>query len=163
VATKYVEGKDVQVERVAGAVHLRVTLRDDRCVMSAMVRRVFPLSDPSKFLSIQDRDGKEVAILRDVENLEPASRELIDAELDRRYFTPSIERITALKQDAGMWKFGVETQRGPAEFYVRNWRDNAHELTIGRWIILSVDGVRFEIPNLEAMDARSQRFMDQLL
>lgn len=163
MATKYVDGSEVTVERVSGAVHLRVTLRDDCCVLSATLRRVFPLSDPSGYLSLQTREGKEVAVIRNYAAMDTASRQLTDEELDRRYFTPTIDRITSLKQDAGMWKFGVDTQRGPAEFFVRNWRDSAHEISLGRWMIQSVDGVRFEIPNLEALDARSQKLMDQLL
>ncbi|MFX4470318.1 DUF1854 domain-containing protein, partial [Acinetobacter baumannii] len=82
---------------------------------------------------------------------------MFDEELDRRYFTPHVSRIDALKQDAGMWRFDVQTQRGPAQFYVRNWRDNAHETAPGRWQIMSVDGARFEILNLEELDAKSQR------
>ena len=87
----------------------------------------------------------------------------IDAHLDRRYFTPRILQIESLRQEAGMWRFVVETQRGRSEFFVRNWRDNAHEISPNRWHILSVDGGRYEIPNLEALDAQSRRLMDLLL
>jgi hypothetical protein len=87
----------------------------------------------------------------------------VNGELDRRYFTPRILRIDFLKQDAGMWKFNVETQRGLAEFYVRNWRDSAHETGGGRWQISSVDGQRYEIQSVEALDARSQALLEQLL
>ncbi|HEY0867813.1 MAG TPA: DUF1854 domain-containing protein, partial [Fimbriimonas sp.] len=61
------------------------------------------------------------------------------------------------------WRFKVRTQRGPAEFYVRNWRDSAHEIQPNRWHINSVDGGRFEIRNLESLDVDSRRLMDQIL
>ena len=58
--------------------------------------------------------------------------------------------------------YWVETQRGDAEIYVRNWRDSAYETGAGRWQILSVDGLRFTIPDINALDARSQDLLDQV-
>jgi hypothetical protein len=57
----------------------------------------------------------------------------------------------------------VRTQRGPSEFYVRNWRDSGFEISPNRWQIHSVDGGRYDIPDLGALDARSQKLMLQLL
>ena len=62
-----------------------------------------------------------------------------------------------------MWKFDVDTDRGSSDFYVRNWRDSAYELTRGRWQITSVDGGRYEIKNLDDLDERSQILIEQLL
>lgn len=160
---RYVDGKDVRLTRPAGSIHLRAEIRGEQTVLDARVKRAFPMSRPNDYFSIQDGDGKEVAILRSREGLDLESSRRLDEELERRYFTPRIERIDLLKQEAGMWRFAVQTQRGPTEFYVRNWRDSAYEIVPNRWQIFSVDGARFEIPNLEALDAHSQRLMDQLL
>lgn len=159
---RYVDGPAVRVERVPGAMHVRVIL-DDRCVLSAVFKRVFPLSVPGRYLSIQSSDGQEVAILRNLDEVDAASRDLIAQELDRRYFTPAISHIDLLRMEAGMWHFQVRTQRGSADFYVRNWRDSAHEISRGRWQIQTVDGARFEITDLEQLDERSRRLLDQLI
>ena len=160
---RYVEGRALRAVRPEGAIHLRLEIEDDLCIPNARVRRAFPLSSPSAYLSLQGSDGKEIAMLRGLDEIEPASRRLLDEELDRRYFTPRIERIEALKQDAGMWRFDVTTQRGRTEFFVRNWRDSAVEIATGRWQIMSVDGGRFEITNLGALDPVSLRLLDQLM
>ncbi|HRK21093.1 MAG TPA: DUF1854 domain-containing protein, partial [Fimbriimonadaceae bacterium] len=76
--------------------------------------------------------------------------------------TPTIRAIDSLRQDGGMWLFKVQTQRGPAEFYVRNWRDSSAEISHNRFQIVSVDGQRFEIRDLNALDDRSQAALDQL-
>jgi hypothetical protein len=140
-----------------------VEIVDEFVVLSAVIKRVFPLSNPSLCVSIQDAAEKEVGVLKTVEGLDPLSGEIIREELDRRYFTPHVDRIDVLRQEDGMWKFNVQTQRGAAEFFVRNWRDNAHEIAPGRWQILSVDGARFEILKVDDLDAKSQRLLDQLL
>lgn len=162
-ALRYLEPGEVRAWRPAGAAHIRVEIAGDRTILTALLKRAFPLSEPLQLLSIQDGAGKEVGILRTMEGLDPQTREVFDAQLDRRYFTPRIERIESLRQEAGMWKFAVITQRGATEFYVRNWRDSATEIQPGRWHITSADGGRFEIPNLEGLDAESRRLMDQLL
>lgn len=131
-------------------------------MLAAQFKRAFPLSNPDTFISIQDIADNEVGILESLDGLSAEEREIILDELDRRYFTPSIERIEELRQDAGMWKFVVKTQRGPAEFYVRNWRDSAHEASRGRWQIHSVDGLRFEIRQVDQLDERSQTLLEQL-
>jgi hypothetical protein len=160
---RYLEPREVRAWQPEGAAHLRVEIDGDRTILAARLKRAFPLSEPSQLVSIQDGAGKEVAILRTLDGLDPRTRELFDSQLDRRYFTPRIEAIETLKMEAGMWRFVVQTQRGPTEFYVRNWRDSANEIAPGRWQIHSVDGGRFEIQNLEALDANSRRLMDQLL
>lgn len=160
---RYLEPEEIRAWRPDGAVHLRVELRNDRSILSATVKRIFPLSRQSEYLSLQDGAGKEVGIVRTLEGIDAESQATLQSHLDRRYFTPIISAITELSQEAGMWKFSVETQRGSADFYVRNWRDSAAEISPSRWHIHSVDGGRFEITNLEALDAGSLRLMDQLL
>lgn len=160
---RFLSGEQVRADERPGTVGLRVEIRDEMVVLNAQIRRAFPLSRADEYVSIRDGAGKEIGILRSLDGLEQGTRDLFERELDRRYFTPAIETIEALRMEAGMWRFVVQTQRGPAEFYVRNWRDNAHELNPGRWHIHSVDGGRFEIRDLERMDDRSRRLMDQLL
>jgi len=160
---RYFEGTEIRATQPDGMAHPRVEIVGDRVILQARIKRAFPLSKLTSYLSIQDGAGKEVGVLRELAGLDEASQAIFQEQLDRRYFTPQIERISLLKQEAGMWRFSVITQRGVAEFYVRNWRDSAVEIAPNRWQIMSVDGGRFEIPNLEAMDDESRRFMDQLL
>ncbi len=145
----------------AGA-NLRLEIENDRCLLAAVVRRAFPLSKATEFLSIQDGSGKEVGLLRSIEELDRTSHELVAQELDRRYFTPKILQLRTLKQDGGMWTFDVMTSRGPSQFYVRNWRDSSSEISPGRFIIQSVDGQRFEVPDFDALDSKSQLLIEQL-
>jgi len=126
-------------------------------------RQMLPLSEPNTFIAIQDADKKEIGVLKSLEGLDKESRSIVEKMLDRQYFTPKVLTIKSLKPEGGMWHFIVETSRGDAEYYVRNWRDSAHEISANRWLVHSVDGQRFEIPKVDEMDANSQNLMDQLL
>lgn len=162
-ALRYLQPDKVRAWKPSGGVHLRFEIVDDRTILAARIKRVFPLSEPERYLSVQDGAGKEVGILTELDGVEATSAQEIREHLDRRYYTPRIERILTLRQEAGMWRFVVETHRGPNEFFVRNWRDSANEISPRRWHIYSVDGGRFEIVDLEALDAQSRRLLDQLL
>lgn len=159
---RYLEPEKVRVWLPEGAALPRVEILNDRCVPVAKIVRIFPIEDPNRFLSILDERDKEIGILENLEGMDENSREAIAEQLDRRYFSPVISRIAELKMDAGMWLFTVETQRGATEFYVRGWRDNAHEVTKGRWQIHSVDGQRFDILDYEALDERSKSLLDKV-
>ncbi|RYG30054.1 DUF1854 domain-containing protein [bacterium] len=157
-----IDAGTIELRAVEGSSEIDVRL-DGEWIEGIKLHRCFPLSEPSRFISILGKDGKERAILDDLDRLDVASRSLANAELDRRYFTPEIERIESLKSEAGMWRFAVVTGRGESDFWVRNWRESAFELSPNRWVIHSVDGGRYEIPNLEGLDAGSRRLLDQLL
>jgi hypothetical protein len=161
--SRFLEPPDVRFFYPPNSSHPRAEIVGDRCLLSVRVKRVFPLSKPESFYSVQDAADKEVGILVTLQGLDAESKKVVDTELDRRYYTPHITQIRVLKQDGGMWLFDVQTQRGKDNFYVRNWRDNSFEIQPGRWQILSVDGRRFEIQNIDALDARSQRLLEQLL
>ena len=151
------------ITRDEGALYPRVEIVEEQVVLEATFRRAFPQRHAEKYISIRDGGNKEVAILVDAQPLDSESLKVLRNELDRRYFTPLIDRILTLNQEAGMWKFSVTTQRGKFEFFVRNWRESAIEISPNRWVIYSVDGARYEIANLEALDHGSQKLLDQLL
>jgi len=141
---------------------LRCEISGERCLPKARLRRAFPVSAKDRFISVEDGAGKEIGLLPTLEGLDDQSRRLVVEDLERRYFTPNIQSINTLVQEGGIWTFGVTTQRGVLQFHVRNWRDSSHEIAPGRWQIHSVDGVRFEIPNVDALDARSKLLLEQL-
>lgn len=159
---RYLDGARVKVNLPHGATHPRIEVEDEFSILAGKIKKVFPLSNSESYFSIQDGAGKEMGVLRSLDELDPESSEILKKELERRYFTPTIEAITGLKQEGGMWHFQVRTQRGPAQFYVRNWRDSSHEISHHRFQILSVDGQRFEIRDLNALDEKSQALLDQL-
>ena len=101
-------------------------------------------------------------MFRTLEGMPEASRRIVDEELDRRYFTPVIEKIYSLTEEYGQHRWDVMTDRGRRVFYVRNWRDNVHELSPVRYLIVAVDGSRYEIRDLDALDAASRAQLERL-
>ena len=154
---RILQARQMRVFRQAGVP--RLTLENDRSWTKIAVARTFPLSDPDHYLGFLDGAGKDIGMLQDPALLDPASRQIIDEELDKRYFVPVIERVHSVKEEFGTVYWKVETDRGEKEIVVRNLRDNIQELSATRVIITDIDGNRFEFADLTKMDAKTQGFI----
>ena len=134
----------------------RLTLQEDRSWVKVGVARAFPLSDPDHYIGFLDGNLKDAGLLYDPGLLDPESRKVVDEELEKRYFIPIVERVISVKEEFGTIYWMVETDRGEREIVARNLRDNLMELSSNRVILTDVDGNRFEFPDLNKLDGKSQ-------
>ncbi len=160
---RYLDPSKLRVTLPAESAGASIQIIGEDAIPNIKFRQMLPLSQPNTYISLQDSDKKEIGVLKSLDGLDGESRKIVEKMLDRQYFTPKVLIIKSLKPEGGMWHFIVDTTRGEAEYYVRNWRDSAHEISANRWLVHSVDGQRFEIPKVDEMDANSQNLMDQLL
>ena len=151
---RILDPKRMRVFRHAGIP--RLTLRDDRSWYRVAVARAFPLSDPDHYLGFLDGDGKDIGLLQDPSQLDPESRQVVEEELEKRYFVPVVEKVVSVKEEFGTVYWTVETDRGQRDIIVRNLRDNLQELSASRVIITDVDGNRFEFADVSRMDSKTQ-------
>lgn len=135
----------------------------DRSYLKVAVARAFPVTEPNRYIGLLDGDGKDIGTVEDLRLLDPESRRVAEEELERRYFMPRITCIHKLSHEFDMTYFEVETDRGRRDFSLRGHSENCVEVSPNRYIIEDVDGCRFEIPNLKALDTRSQTFMECIL
>ena len=80
---------------------------------------------------------------------------MLNSELDRRYFTPKIQKILSLKEKLGQNYWEVVTDAGKFDFVVRNSGSNIRTLEDGRVLIFDIDGNCFEIPDPDKLDKAS--------
>lgn len=130
-----------------------------RAYQGVTVRRAFPISDAEQILTFFDREGNEIGILLDPRELDPASLQALEAEMEFAYFIPRITQIHELKEEYGMRWWKVETDRGPRTFATQS-RHDVRQVDENRYIIRDVDGNRYEITDLRALDARSRAKLD---
>jgi hypothetical protein len=142
---------DVTLERADGTTYRRVK-----------ATQPFPLSAETRLISLRDENDQEIGLLPDLRALDPASREVLEEELAKRYFLPQIEAIEDLKSNMGVMSWEVQTDRGPRHFEVRG-RDDIRYLPGRRLLLRDVDGNRYEIPDYRALDARSLDLLEQFV
>ncbi len=139
----------------AGAL-LRLTVEGERSHLRVALRRAFPLTRPESFLSILDDGGGEIGMLRDPGELDPESRRLVQADLDRRYRGTLLQRIVSVRERFGVVEWQVETQRGPTCFTTRDLRDHVLQPRAHGYSFTDVDGNRYDVPDIRTLDPASR-------
>ena len=77
--------------------------------------RGFPISDPDRWISICDPQGRELAFVEDLNALRAETRSLLERDLARREFVPLIQRILSVPADTEPTQWEVQTDRGTTE------------------------------------------------
>jgi len=143
---------------------LTLTLRGDRSYLKAYAVRAFPLTAPNSYICLIDAiAGHEIGVLHNLGDLQPRDRHLVQDDLKRRYFIPKVIRIRKANKEFGAVYWDVDTDRGRREFTMRGIRDSIHEIQPGRYLLVDVDGNRFEIPQLTNLDARSRACWEKIV
>ena len=123
--------------------------------------RAFPITDPDEFISIKEPDsrekgkGAELGLIRRMSDFDADTQALLREELDRRYFTPVITRLTGVKEKFGYFYWDAETTAGKISFVMTNVSSNIRTLEDGRVFIHDIDGNCFEIPDPAKLDKAS--------
>ena len=142
---------------------LRLTITGDRSCLRVQVARGAPLSDPDHYIAILDEADEEVCMMENPEELDEASLQTLREELARRYMTALVEKVYSVRSESGASYFDVQTHRGRREFVVQHIQESARWLGERRLLLVDVDGNRFEIPDLHALDKTSARLLQRVL
>jgi hypothetical protein len=126
------------------------------------IRRAFPWSSPSKHISIRAKDGKEILIVDDLENLPAPLRKTIEQYLSSTSLIPRIQRIVQVDVRFGFQQWSVQTDRGPADFRVQE-REDIRFMPDGRFSIKDADGNLYELPPLNSLDEMSQSAVEAVV
>lgn len=135
---------------------IRLTVAEDRSYLDIAVLRVFPLSDPDRYLSLRDGEGKEIGVLADPAVLDEEALRMLDRALERRYFIPVVRRVVSAKERFGIVDWQMETDRGVRRFSTQNLRENLTRPAPGRLILSDIDGNRYDVRDIDALDRTSQ-------
>lgn len=139
---------------------LRLTVGQDRSYPTVRLYQAWPLSHPGRFLSLQDARGDEILLLNDLSELDPDSRAVAEEELRRRYLTARIQEVLDVRTEFGVTYWRVRTDRGERDFVVQSLTESCVWLGEGQVLIVDVDGNRFEIGSMGALDAASRQRLD---
>jgi Domain of unknown function (DUF1854) len=139
-------------------VDLRLTIDGDCSYPKVTVVRAFPLSHPTRWLSVRSGPD-EVGVIADLAQLQPESQRLVKDALDRRYLTLRIARIYDLKERFSTLEWDVETDRGRCRFTTRSLRENSSSPSPERYLVSDVDGNRYDVAKLSALDRKSQALL----
>lgn len=123
------------------------------------VHEMFPLTSPGSLIALCDRSGNEIGVLLDPSRLDEESHATLQQELQIAYFIPKIQRIKVIREEYGVTHWEVETDRGPRTFDLQS-RYDIRALGQDRFIVRDMDGNRYEIPDMNALDPESRSLLE---
>lgn len=140
-----------------GALH--VTVMNEGIYGGVYAAYAFPVAYPNGYISlihsIGDRD-MEIGIIRDLEEFPPAAAALVREALARRYFVHTVTHIRDVGWKYGLVAFDVETDKGPAQFFMRWSQDRAVDYGRRGKVIIDLENNRYLIPDLDKLSPRER-------
>jgi len=125
--------------------------------------RAFPFDAPDEYISVLNKDGKELGIIRALADFAGEAREIIQKELDRKYLAPVIKRIVSLGDKLGFSYWEVETDCGKRSFTMQDTYRNMFRNSENGVVLTDVDGNRYLIENVLELDSKSYRKIELYL
>ena len=138
---------------------LRLTT-EDRSYLTVKPVWASPLTHPGKFLSLMNGKDKEITMFIDPEkDLDAGALTILRDELRRRYLNGVIKKVITVTTEFGATYWSVDTDRGQKEFVTQSLQENAQWLGPDHLLLIDVDGNRFEIPEIGALDEISRKLV----
>lgn len=126
------------------------------------LRRCFPWAAPSAWISLRDKEGAEKLLVRDLADLDPASRACLEAELADSGMTFAITTVLECRKELELRCWEVDTHQGHRSFQTEldEW---PRSLPGGGVLIRDICGDLYTVADPEALDPKSRKLLDALL
>ncbi len=115
----------------------------------------FPFKTQTEFVSVQNEDKEEIGMIASLSDFQKEARELLSAELQKKYFSPKIQKIVKITDYLGSTFWDCQTDFGLLKFTVKDPHRSIIRIGEERAFVVDVDGCRYEIESLSALDKKS--------
>ena len=137
-----------------------LTLSDGTVIEGLEPRRLFPVSNTDMYISLLDRDEKEIALVRNLAELDHDSADALRACFLEYYRIPQITRLVEISEKFGSLTWHVETDRGTVTFRIRNRHSDITNFhSTNRVLVRDTNDNRYEITDWTKLDAHSKRLL----
>ena len=170
VAIVYITKDNAVFEKKSDFLTLTLTAPNEEGVVETktyeriFLHRAFPFDNPFSYISVLDKDNKEIGMISDLSVLAEEDAEAIRNELNRKYYTPVVKSIISMKDKFGFSYWKVMTDEGELSFTLHDTFHSLMKVDGGsRLFITDIDGNRYEIPDIEALDSKSYKKIELFL
>ena len=155
---KYIEGPEIRITD-NDKLFVDVEFYTGEKFTEVELRRMFPITGLNKYIALMDSQGEEIAIIRNIDDLMPESKAVVEKCLLEYYMIPRITRFIKMSEKFKIWMWTAETDKGICTYEIRNHLTAIKPLYDGRVLIKDANDNRYEIPNVNALDAKSQKMI----
>ena len=151
---RYIEGSEVKFTE-NDKIFVDVEFYTGEKFTELELHRMFPITGLTKYIALLDKEGNEIAVIRNIDDLLPESKKVVENCLTEYYMIPRITRFIKMSEKFKIWMWTAETDKGICTFEIRNHITAIKPLYDGRVLIKDANDNRYEIPNVNDLDKKS--------
>ena len=155
---RYIEGPDVRITE-NDKIFVNVEFYTGEKFTELELHRMFPITGLTKYIALLDSEGNEIAVIRNIDDLMPESRKVVENCLREYYMIPRITRFIKMSEKFKIWMWTAETDKGICTFEIRNHLTAIKPLYDGRVLIKDANDNRYEIPDVNVLDSKSKKMI----
>ena len=155
---RYIEGPDVRITE-NDKIFVNVEFYTGEKFTELELHRMFPITGLTKYIALLDSEGNEIAVIRNIDDLMPESRKVVENCLREYYMIPRITRFIKMSEKFKIWMWTAETDKGICTFEIRNHLTAIKPLYDGRVLIKDANDNRYEIPDVNVLDKHSKKLI----
>lgn len=128
------------------------------------LHRAFPHELLWEYISVTGEENKEIGLIYNIEDFDAETTRLLKTEIERKYYSPAIREIHTVKERYGFsyWKVTVADGR-QLNFTMQDTFRNIIRIDEDRAMLVDVDGNRYTIESIVALDRKSYRKIELYL
>ena len=154
----YFDSEKGRIER-ADLYLVNLIFKDGQIIENLEPRRLFPITDTEHYITLLNDKEKEIALIRNMSDLDEVSREVLEDCFREYYMIPKITQILEVHDKFGVLEFKAMSDRGVVSFRIRNRHSDVKMLFDGRVLVRDSNDNRYEIEDVKKMDKKSQRIL----
>lgn len=156
----FIDPENVHFETLTNG-FLKLSL-EDKEYDKVTLTRLLPYSYEEAYITVIS-DKEEVGIIKDLTVLEKDQYDQIMAHLNYKYYIPEITRIISVKEKMGFLYIDLETTGGQKEICIADFVSNIRLIKDSLLSITDVEGNKYCMRNIEALDKESRQKLDVFL
>jgi hypothetical protein len=144
---------------------LRLQYYDDKIYHNITCIRLFPLTNPDKYISVcrvEENEYIELGIILDISLLNSDQQEIVRRHLELRYFIPEIIDIYKIttKNHTEIWD--VLTDKGEKQFIVKDKNENVW-IFKKKIVINDVNNIKYKISEYQKLPKKARILIEKYL
>lgn len=155
---KYIDGPEIRITE-NDKIFVDAEFYNGEKFTELELHRMFPITGLDRYIALMDSEGNEIAVIRNIDDLTPDSRKVVKKCLNEYYMMPRITRFIEMSERFKIWMWTAETDKGTCTFEIRNHLTAIKPLYDGRVLIKDANDNRYEIPDVNKLDKRSQQMI----
>ena len=159
------DGDNASFEMKNGFLTLTVSSRgEEKRYDRVFLHRAFPHELLWEYISVLGEESREIGLIYNIEDFNAETTAILKTELERKYYSPAILEINGVKERYGFsyWKVKLEDGRS-LNFTMRDTFRNIVHTGEDSAILIDVDGNRYSIKEISALDRKSYRRIELYL